>query len=1651
MATRESIDDKYRKNMETIQEFDKYTNYPMACSIPLATPKIIVAMNSSYPNELDQFNHILWINNNDFSDQDENDDEILIQTQVTSLFEEILYIINEFVVDETDLDNNFRSYLKLSSDGVQVVMNQMFEKKWNFNPMDKFMWIYVMLACKYEPRALKYLVNSPYFMNYSLTLKDKNGYSPLYHGLLNENLDITLLTDVLTIENLKEIYFNGHPLINCICRNTKNFMYIVDNIPEILNDNYQNAYHPFVMACIYNEEIAKYIFDKSILTPDIINKTDLHGITCLMFSLAHTPNIFKLLFESHLCNQNIINYLHPIHGNVLMLALSKQPNLVNYILDSKYANTELLNGKIRFASGNETNVLLESLDNIELFSKIINHSKFSGDILNNLDIGKLILQIIANKNVCAFTMLLTKNIINANDLIEVIDDLSILFFAAFHSVGILDAIFDLGKWDSSFLQQTYKSTCKNIIMLLLERSNDSNKQIIKNFIYKLYDANILSSDVLKHNDNGFYNTFIYLCIYFPELAKEIILKNDNLCQYITPENLRLFCYHLSFGNIQLLDILFLSKVVSISDINLIDTYGNNVLMESCIYDIRVTEKIIKYQLFDVQTIGQLNTNKDNILNLMLRYPYYPHDILNRTLEIILTSECINETILNNLNVDNEFPFLLACHQNHDCVKLILDSKYFDISNFTINTTSGNNCFAYACKSDDFELIKILCDHPLFTEEMFTACDSSNIPYIYHSMTHNTGDITMYILNHKFCNEKILKESYKLLLHRDTLIINALPYILDSKLCSMTILSETNQEGNNCLIISVKKNRLDVVEKLLSSTYFSKELFSQTNINGDTCFSFVNTIQMADILLKSEYFDKNIFSIKNKNDSNIINKLIMHENYAILSKILESKKYNIDALKCVNVTEKCAISNLFVLPEGIINLILSNESLTKNDLCTQDSYGNTCLHTYAANLEADFTNSQEPLTLEFINENFCDKLDKFNKYLNLDIFSETLLECVNDGNYTFLQINPYLLGVTLDSKYCTKKLLKNFCKDGHDILIELYQKHKSYLPMLLNNKLFDSSFLIDEIESKQCLNMISYVCINSSDDVIDLFLNSNACTNDVVNYVNVDNYTPLMYAILTNNTFAVEKLLNSKFDLTPSFNHKNNLKNVLMLAALVGADLFRMIMNSKYTTSEMFLECDKYRHNVVIFALSRNIDIVRSIVESKYWNESLMYYVDIDNDFIMMYPYDEPEIVKYLLSSGRCTTDMLLMENNFGKNCSHYYARHNTESFIELLNSELCVPKVVMAQDILGDTCLHAACQYNINSVKKMLHTKYYNESLILLQNNNGMNPLMVSLKHNPQISLKMGLPFINNENLLWQKDYEGNTILFYAVRYNLKLMKLILKSKVCNNNYLSFRNKNNMTCYMYAAQFNGEALKYLMNVPDITDSLLYSNHLEYGSCLTIAARYQPIGVKYILDWKGLTWKLLNTMDNNFSFLSIACMYNAESVKYILESGIDLKELFGYSDNSPLVNACRYQPEAVKYILDSKYATNNMLLERNGNRTCVDEAFDLQPKSLLYIMKSKFANANLLDLEDERGYKLLYRIKHNYPQFNSIADIQLINLTHYDNELANEHEKKCDICYTFKQNVLLLPCYHMCCVGCAFKLSKCHQCRSPINDKKVLYG
>jgi len=1581
-----------------------------------------------WSTEIDKMDSSSFIFNGDFAIENEDSGNQLL---ITNLIGEIQYIINLDRIDEKEIDDNFSKYLKITSEIIQDIIDQMFENRWNFDPIEKFSWIYLTMGCKYEPRVIKYLLDSPYFFRPTLVKKDKSGGTPLFYAILNHNLDIAILEDYIKIEYLEEIYFNKYPLALYSTLNTKNYSYLANNFELVNNINYLNCgITPLLYSCIYNEETAKYILGHSTISKSDFDEIDFHGMSCLMYSIYYAPNLLPVLLKSSFCSSGIVNFRNGDYGNILTLALKYNDSLVDEILNSEFIDENI------FIINDYENILDYCCD-VDIFTKIIRHPKFPQNKFNEELHKNNMLNRISFKYPNVIKVLIEDNYIDTIDLIS-LDKLKLspLLIGAILKPSLVSIIYESKLWIDANITHEYKNSGKNIIMLLLENNtNIERKKIVK----KMYCDNKITENIIKYQDYQGYNLLWYFCKYYPKIIKYLIKDKVDISQFFNNEMFNKICHYSSGKTIAR---IFSSGYLSINHINDTDQYGNNLLLQASLFRNDIIDTIINSHLFNYETIECTNINSDNCLTLFLKFGYHESKI--SILKNLVNHQLINQDIINHKNNYFDTPFLLACQNSLEFVKEIIDSKYFDKESFYSKSLTGKNCFSFACDTQNLDLIKYICNHPFFNESLFVSKDSADIPYFLNSVKNNR-EIAEFIMTHQYFNTDLLNSLYEYLLRRQ-LEQWLIELVILSPFCTIEILLKRDINGCNCLMLAVMKDNLFLVNKIIDLPLFksNNELLMQLDMTGDTIFHKVNTLPIIKLLLGSEKLNSDIFLIKNSSHYNALLYLDSVCKFDILNQIIISGKCPIESLKIGNNISSNILVKIFTYPTNLMGNILKLH-LTKEDMLTTDHYGNTCLHYFAKN------KINEYLTINNI-ENIFDNLENlFGDLFNQDIFSAELLEKRNSNGDTFIIINPYLIKLVLGSKYCTNNLFCIANNENMTFIWLLCTKYDFLLKYLINNHYFNTELLF-EYNLDYGMHPFNYLCINGKKEILKLVLDAPLINiSQQINMVDDLGYSPISYAMTAHNYETVEALLESKYDLSPSFNYiYPNERNLLMLSALTNEFIFELLIGSKYVTEEMFLVSNKFKHNVSILVFNKTVEMVKILINSKFWSPNLMYHTDIDKDYLMLYPCENPKLVKYLLKSKKCDYAMVSITNNFGMNCAHYYSKYNSKSFKYLLRSKIVTKELFWCKDKLGNNCVHLAAKYNPQSIIEILKSKFVSIDILLEQNGKGKNSLMVLSKYHPSYLQYIWEKYPDVYKLVKKKDFKRNNLLFYLIKYDQKSAEKIVKSSLCKTKLLAHKNIKNMNCYLYACKYNGNLMELFLSFDFTDNEMLYFGHMDYGSCLTLASRYQPIAIKYILNWEKLDWKIIETLYKKRNFLTIASKYNQIGIKYALESNIDLYNLiYCNTDETPFLNGCRYNPEVVKYLLDSKYESLSMILAKIGGKTYLEEAYDNQPKALAYILKSKYGEL-LVNLEDDRGYRLAFKIKSVFSNFSSVKDIDNINLTHYDNELSEDYNLICEICCTYKKKVLFYPCLHTICLGCGFKIKNCHKCRSQIEQRKIIY-
>lgn len=1583
--------------------------------------------------KIDQWDNQGWLTTGDFNAEMElTEDDIMTRSVIVqSMMDNVLSILKTENINSEELDNKFKSYLQNVPNGINYVISVMLENStWTFDPMKKFIWIYLMMACYYEPRAIKYIIENESFSKELVHKSDSFGVSPILIACKSTSPDTFIELNkygLITNSALNVKHRSGVTPMIALFSNWNVFEYAIKLIPNfetICDKPFEgfNKIMPIHIACAESEQVAKYMIENSLVTNKSFNAI-YEGYTVCMLSAIFNPLLFPVILESDLCTEEILKIEHHIYGNIVMITALHNRPLLSYMLVTQKLTKSMINQKLQ----NTTNILFELADSHTSFVELIESNLIDqGDEIFTYLNGdnETIFNKLVKENLDSFKYLLNSNKVNS-DMLNIGQKSCLITAIETLSIDAINAILDSKLFNQNMLLKCNENN-QNAIMMILQLSANSGFDISEVLpkLYKYVNAELITQ---KANDN--LNTLAYIAIRDPKKFNEIIeydfmkannyqlLRNALSEKYMN--DITMLCAICCMSS----DIESLSKIlqhyaITADMLSVKFKNGLNILLEVAKYRQDLIVDIITSDKCTSELFNQVDSYGDNLILKFIKNIDEFDEISELIFDKIITSKYITKNHINNVDKEGNTLLILASTRSEKILKKVLDSEYFNIELFSKKSRNGDNCFIAACKSNNMAIIKTIGDHKSFTKKMYTI--KSVI-----SALESSDEIRDYVLNHNFNNEKTLLKSVKEWIYEYNMKPNIIRSILSCKYMTKDVLLTKNKHGINMLAYAMVDD-FELAKSIITSDFCTYELFSMLDEKGRNILNFFGGFEgLAELIVDSPHFKTELLLTINKNGNSPLEKMLMDNLIDEASYIMKSDKCNIDVLKLAsnNTNIICSMSTY-----GIEDIILSLPYVTADDLLITDNNGKTALHNAIAIVDDDGTYAS------------------VNKILSSEKCSSKLLEAVDKNNDTFLMLNYEILEGVLKCNHCTKDLLYKTNNRGMSILTILCANAPSMIPLILNDERVGQDILL--MTGPNIIDPIS-LSMTLYNTALDELLNSEKCSDQVINSINGLGTTALLLGVFKNNYVNVEKLLNSKYDLSVSFDHKDkDGRTLLMYATAYDANIFKLLFTSKYTNMERMIRGDVYNHNVMIHALSNSLEITKLIVESQYWVTDLQKYRDIDDDFLLLYPYRKPEIVEYLMASGKCTTEMILMTNKVGMNCSHYYAKNSSESLQYLLDSELCTPEVLMQQDYLGNTPLHYACKLNQESAVIILKSKHFNQLNLMIQNRMKQNPFMIALEYNKPIAKMMYDMGLITKEIVVQADKEDNTVAHYAIRFSETIARKIIKSDYFKD-IIGLRNLENYTLIMMASKYNGKLVKDIIATKLCTNDMMFSMHSDYGSCLTIAAQYQPVAIKHILDWEDLDRKIIYSYDDHKDFVQIACQMNAESVKYIVESERNLSE---FIEGKNIIIAAKYQPRALEYILKSKYGSPKLFDIYVDEQNCVDVSFHRQPMSLVKILESEHSTHEIMNREDRTtGYRLIHKLNRIYDSVNSLDDITKLELTKYKNEYCDDTSSKfiCQVCYEYEK-LVVFQCGHSCCVGCGFNIDKCHICRKRIEVRNCIY-
>lgn len=1604
-------------------------------------------LHSIYPENIQEISYNTFIQNDDFNLFD--NEEINLNEEINNIIEDSSQIINKNEINEDDLDNQFNEFIDVCVNIIQSIITTMIEiGKWNFNPIKKFVWIYLILSCKYEIRAIKYIQKSPFYKKSLFTKKDRYGFSPLFNLLTNQNeIDDTIL-DEIDVNNLETIYFNNYNLLIYSTKNKNNFIKLLDkyaNIKNILKIKNENGLTPFLSGCIANPDLVKELLKHPLFDEEIFNQT-FESMTCLMISLLYNEHLFDILYYSKYCKHTLIRKVHPQFGNILNIVVkNQQRELLITLLNSQYADENFLNGISKYSSGFKTNIFLESLKDKNINDIIINHKSFTKNMIadNIFYENNDIYQEINIKNCLTFDhnlikRLLQKKLIDKRDILTTDKKgLNILLISVFYKKNLLEIIYNSHLWCSDFLFEKYFN--KNLIMLLCITHNYKMLDII--FNEKDYE------DLLLEKDNKNINTYCYLCKYYSTLA--IKLFNPIYLEDIFNDKISMIRPVLyNVNNYILEETIFNSFKENIKILEELDSQNNNLAME-LVYDKNLLiKKLIKKNLILKTMLLNKNLKYENFLFILLKSKLDKQDkqfILENISPLI-----DDERILNIKNKNHENILHLICKNSSINFNIIYSLKNISLRLFEQKDLFGFNSFGICCKFGKTKILQRLLEDKIFGEKDFNQTDSKNIPFVFYGIfkKKKTAD---YLINNLYMNEKLLEKCFDLYIKQQEIDEDILEIFVHSDLFNETMLSFTNFSNQNILFILAIKNKFNLIERILNKKINYVIALNQLDIEKKHLLYYITNLNLFRKILKNKDFKKSTLSNIDKNNNNIITFFKNDLSRTVfLKEILNSKKIAKSDLMHISNDNEPLFNNIFRYDLELIQSIINLDEVNMNDLGTSDNNGNTCLHKLAITI-VNTENEEDKKNL----------FDKFEKFLKLKIKSFVLtndfFEMKDENGDTFIYLSPQLLSIYSNSPFFRESILFLENKKRDTIIRKIIFEHSEILVDLMKNKNISKNLLTNKIftfnlSENKTLPVICYAACIDNNKSLDVILESSLCNDDIINMKNTEEMPVIYYSIIFNKYFTTNILILSKYNLKDSFKIRDNRgRNLLMIAIITNIKIFELIIKSSYLTLELLEDKDCFNYNIITYIIHRDKELLNIIIKSKYWNDNLLIN-DIDNDNLLIQNYDNIENIKFLLENNLFDIKKVMTKNNYDRTCAHYFCQYNSSAFNYLLNSGKCTEEILLIKDKEGNNCLHLACKETMtDNILFYMNSKLLSTNISLQKNSKGQNIIMLMSKINGKLAYKL---YKKTQEAIKEQDNKNNNLFMYACKYNnIPLFKKIIRQAKKNGtedliNLLGKRNNKNKTVHFISCKYSPKCLEILLNLEETSNDMLSHNHNEYKSCLIIAAKHQTSALKLLLEWDKLDRKTFFYCHKKENVLSIACRHNPEAVKILIESKYDLNELI--DDYNQLKIACIYQPIALKYILESKYYTFEMLDKNDIIIKLIEDAYDNQPMSLKILMKCPLLkDQNLLDIEDYKGYKLKFRINKIFPEFNAEEDIEKIKICDFFNEVANENEKKCDICYNYKPKVLFPNCFHFCCLSCSFKINNCHICRKYINNRIII--
>lgn len=1511
----------------------------------------------------------------------------------------VIQCIPPELLDETDVNMFISEFTEITSSiTTYTISNGIL---WNVELMDKFLWIAMMLAVKITDKVIPYLSKLVVDKEYVLKHEDSNGNNCFTLACWNISCLIELLkvTSSSYLTNKTSNNVTSLDLLSYtggIIQLLESKIISFEDVLSYVNTHYKTNVIHICSMNVDNITVLEYFVNSNKLTKEHMYAVDKNGNYPLMISCIHgSVKCIEYMLQSKQYDKDIINITNGGGNNILSYAMN---------------NTDLLKYFMDFIDE-------EKFFDTKFYNNINNDSIFKIFVHSNLFAFNVLAKeyrILLNQDTNLLNWLFFKKtsfldyVLNSDDekIIEVMKQIFSIkknFLAmSFHSNLKLPSLIIKSKYMSGdLLKEQYNNgtLLTKLINSLDDEDDRYNLSEVKELTNCIIDSPYTTIEIIDDN-------FINFCAKnFCELITKLVEKGfiENFFNVIY--------FLLNANNIKAVITLFENSYLNTSQLK-----GRVDLLTKLIKcDGNLLQMLINNDSLNDDIIGLLTI--DGIINI--------NKLINHNFSItediwisLIKSKSLTKEKLNAFGPNGE-----SILQNIESIKylhLLLDNRL----DFDHSLLFNNQCnfFVNKCVSGDIDTVKFLMKHPLFTKleyDKFASIDAS------HILTPRNTPIVEEIIKHQYFDDKILNIKFhngnNLLQHLICKKFNSnlVFYVINHAKITSEYFNYCNDNGNNCLMLALYAE--SYVSLIINSKYFKPDMMKIKNKNNvsaedvnydyldhDFILTYLKLFPESDLLYRSF-----------KDGNTIVHKLINENGIYILVELISIFDFKI--MTTNNDNNDTPLHEITINDKYLhgLDLILELKHLNISKACFYQS--NKCGLTPLINVLANI-NSDNTCILE--------------KLIDLKIFTQSDMNTVLTE--FIISINPYLLNVLDRHNFPISSLLME--NDGNNE--PLYFKFIKYT---LNPILKHSLITIEALSLKNSLgNTLLFEIINTDQKLCMDLMN--------MKMINYQMLVPYLKTIVQQFPNTMKFLLNS----IPELFTKENLLYCISQCIDINSDVLEMLLGSKYYNGEIFSEIYS-KPELLNSLLSSTIGL-----KNMFENDLMTIEMLKKDNYKLMFNIDNPIYIKQMsdiIFSQENICDAIYDSKTIFHKCATYpgMIKHYIKKYIQNSQDNSCT--VLLIKD-----------KYKKTFMDYLIESKYVDDiieiitlinkdtllSLLSNQDNNGKNIIMKCCSEERLQVILDKIKLSITKEILYQQDHDNNLTIMYIARYTQNLFSELFKP---DYNLVIHENIDSDDIFSITARYNYKNLQILLSHNE-----LVAAYQKFDKCFVIACKYESYSINLLLNTGKINPKKCNGLiqyDGNIyyvNFLQVACRYNNESVKELINSKFNLQE---FIDNIQYIKiddkhtiafnafkiALLYEPNAISSLLESKYGCTKMITDTDilcKDNSCLVEIIEKQLSSFNRLTKSKYFHKCMY--ENQAHGNLLSKYSEAIPYSENSDRI----LKHKDIPCSENHKNICSTCYSNENRIVFAPCGHKCCIMCSTKVYQCPQCRCKINDR-VIYN